>query len=161
MSLLPCPCPRCAARWLKADAIKPWQCRSWIFPRDPAFALKAGRVRAHVFICMLAAYLIWHLRHAWAPLTFTDEHRPEPADPVAPAQRSVAAQLKASTRTTTTGEPAYSFTGLLDHLATLTRNDIRYGTEQNTPTIPTLATPTTIQRQAFELIGRPIPINLK
>ena len=53
-------------RWLKADAIKPWQCRSWIFPRDPAFALKVGRVRAHVFICMLAAYLIWHLRHAWA-----------------------------------------------------------------------------------------------
>jgi len=46
------------------------------------------RVRAHVFLCMLAAYLLWHLRHAWAPLTFTDEHRPEPADPVAPAKRS-------------------------------------------------------------------------
>src|SRR5665811_1091416 len=42
------------------------------------------RVRAHVFICMLAAYLVWHLRQAWAPLTFTDEHRPDPIDPVAP-----------------------------------------------------------------------------
>src|SRR5665811_1417656 len=46
------------------------------------------RVRAHVFICMLAAYLVWHLRQAWAPLTFTDEDRPDPADPVAPARRS-------------------------------------------------------------------------
>ena len=59
------------------------------------------------------------------------------------------------------GAPAHSFTSLLDHLATLTRNDIRYGTEQNTPTIPTLATPTTNQRRAFELIRCPIPIGLK
>jgi len=42
------------------------------------------RVRAHVFICMLASYLTWHLRQAWAPLTFTDENRPEPIDPVSP-----------------------------------------------------------------------------
>ena len=119
------------------------------------------RVRAHVFICMLAAYLLFHLRKAWAPLTFTDEDRPDPVDPVAPAKRSSAAQLKASTGTTAAGAPAYSFTGLLDHLATLTRNDIRYGTDPNTPTIPTLATPTTIQRRAFELIRCPIPIGLK
>ena len=59
------------------------------------------RVRAHVFICMLAAYLTWHLRQAWAPLTFTDENRPEAADPVAPAQRSHAADAKAATKTTT------------------------------------------------------------
>ena len=122
----------------------------------------SDRVRAHVFICMLAAYLVFHLRKARAPLTFTDEYRPDPADPVAPAKRSAAAGQKASTRTTTTaGAPAYSFTGLLSHLATLTRNDIRYGTDPNTPTIPTLATPTTIQRRAFELIGCPIPIGLR
>ncbi len=121
----------------------------------------ADRVRAHVFICMLAAYLVWHLRKAWAPLTFTDEHRPDPTDPVAPAERSTAAEHKASTRADTEGEPVRSFTSLLDHLATLTRNDIRYGTDQNTPTIPTLATPTTIQRRAFELLGYPIPIGLK
>ena len=57
--------------------------------------------------------------------------------------------------------PTYSFTSLLGHLATLTRNDIPYGTQPNTPTIPTLATATTIQRRAFELLGQPIPIGLK
>src|ERR1019366_9349785 len=83
------------------------------------------RVRAHVFICMLAAYLVWHLRQAWAPLTFTDENRPDPLDPVAPAQRSQGADTKAATKTTTDGQPAHSFTALLDHLATLTRNHLR------------------------------------
>ena len=63
------------------------------------------RVRAHVFICMLAAYLAWHLRAAWAPLTFTDEHRPDPADPVAPARRSQGADHKAATKTTTDDQP--------------------------------------------------------
>ena len=92
----------------------------------------ADRVRAHVFICMLAAYLVFHLPKAWAPLTFTDEDRPDPVDPVVPAKRSAAAGQKASTRTTTTGAPAYSFTGLLNYLATLTRNDIRYGTDPHT-----------------------------
>jgi len=43
-----------------------------------------ARVRAHVFLCMLAAYLVWHLRQVWAPLTFTDEHRPSPTDPSPP-----------------------------------------------------------------------------
>jgi len=127
----------------------------------PTYHFTDTRVRAHVFLCMLAAHLVWHLRKAWAPLTYTDEHRPDPVNPVAPAKRSRAAQLKASTHTTHAGEPVYSFTGLLNHLATLTRNDIRYGADPHTPTIPTLATPTTIQRQAFELLGRPIPIGLK
>ncbi len=58
------------------------------------------QVRAHVFICMLAAYLVWHLRQAFAPLTFTDEHRPDPVDPVAPARRSQGADAKAATKTT-------------------------------------------------------------
>jgi len=127
----------------------------------PIYHFTETRVRAHVFLCMLAAYLVWHLRKAWAPVTFTDEHRPETVDPVAPAQRSTAAQLKASTGTTDTGQPAYSFTSLLDHLATLTRNDIRYGDDPHTPTIPTLAIPTIIQRRAFELLSQPIPIGLK
>jgi len=54
------------------------------------------RVRAHVLICMLACYLVWHLRKAWAPMTFTDEHPPQPDNPVAPAQRSAGADAKAS-----------------------------------------------------------------
>jgi hypothetical protein len=100
------------------------------------------RVRAHVFICMLGAYLTWHLRVAWAPLTFTDENRPQPVDPVAPAKRSTAADAKASTRTDQAGQPVRSFRCLLDHLATLTRGDIRYGTDPNLPTVPTLTTAT-------------------
>ena len=55
---------------------------------------------------MLAAYLVWHLRQAWAPLTFTDENRPEAVDPVAPAQRSKDADAKAATKTTTDDQPA-------------------------------------------------------
>jgi hypothetical protein len=84
------------------------------------------RVRAHVLICMLACYLTWHLRKAWTPLTFTDQNPPAPANPVAPAQRSPAAQAKASRQRDEHRRPYYSFRGLLDHLATLTRNDIRF-----------------------------------
>lgn len=118
------------------------------------------RVRAHVFICTLAAYLVWHLRKAWKPLTFTDEHRPTPTDPVAPAKRSPAAQVKAATKTATTGLPARSFTSLLDHLATLTRNTIGIA-DSNQPGFDLLAIPTPEQRQAFELLGAPIPLHLK
>ena len=119
------------------------------------------RVRAHVFICMLASYLVWHLRQAWAPLTFTDENRPEPIDPVAPAQRSQGADHKAATKTTTDELPATSFTALLDHLGCLARVDLRYGDNDTGPTVPTLAEPTATQRRAFELLGVPIPLTLK
>ena len=62
----------------------------------PVFHRLENRVRAHVLICMLAAYLTWHLRQAWAPLTYTDEDPPAQSDPVAPARRSQAAEAKAS-----------------------------------------------------------------
>src|SRR5450631_1825023 len=120
-----------------------------------------SRVRAHVFICMLAAYLAWHLRQTWAPLTFTDEQRPEAADPVAPAQRSHAADHKAATKTTTDELTATSFTALLDHLGCLARVDLRYGDNDTGPTVTTLAEPTATQRRAFELLGVPIPLTLK
>jgi hypothetical protein len=114
------------------------------------------RVKAHVLICMLACYLVWHLRKAWAPMTFTDQHPPTRDNPVAPAHRSADAQAKASTRHDPDGNPLRSFRGLLDHLATLTRNQIRYhGTNTE---VPTLAEPTPDQRRAFELIGTPIPL---
>src|SRR5215472_3614388 len=71
------------------------------------------RVRAHVLICMLACHLAWHLRKAWAPLTYTDEHPPQRPGPVAPARRSTTASTKASRHLTTTGEPARSFRDLL------------------------------------------------
>jgi hypothetical protein len=118
------------------------------------------RVRAHVFICMLAAYLVWHLRAAWAPLTFTDEDRPDPADPVAPARRSQGADHKAATKTTTDDLPAASFTSLLAHMATLTRNHLRVA-GNDTSGFDLLAVPTPTGRRAFELIGAPIPLTLK
>jgi hypothetical protein len=125
----------------------------------PVFHRLEERVRAHVLICMLACYLTWHLRRAWAPLTFTDQDPAAQDNPVAPARRSAAAQAKASYRHDPAGQPYRSFRGLLEHLATLTRNQVRYtGTQV---TIAMLAEPTSAQRQAFELIGAPIPLTLK
>jgi hypothetical protein len=125
----------------------------------PVFCHLEERVRAHVLICMLACYLTWHLRRAWAPLTYTDEQPPGQDNPVAPARRSAAAQAKASAQHDPAGQPYYSFRGLLAHLATLTRNQVRYtGTQA---TIAMLAEPTPVQRHAFELIGIPIPLTLK
>jgi hypothetical protein len=124
----------------------------------PVFHRLTRRVKAHVLICMLAAYLVWHLRRAWAPLTYTDEDPPARPDPVAPARRSEAAQAKASAQHDQDGRPYRSFRGLLAHLATLTRNQVRFA---GTPaTVPVLAEPTSQQRQAFDLIGIPIPLAL-
>jgi Transposase DDE domain len=114
------------------------------------------RVKAHVLICMLACYLIWHLRKAWAPMTFTDEAPPQPGNPVAPAHRSAGADAKASTQHDAAGNPLRSFRGLLDHLATLTRNQIRFHSTDTE--IPMLADPTPDQRRAFTLINTPIPL---
>jgi hypothetical protein len=125
----------------------------------PVFHRLEERVKAHVLICMLACYLVWHLRRAWAPLTYTDEQPPGQDNPVAPAHRSAAAQAKASGQYDAAGQPYYSFRGLLEHLATLTRNQVRYtGTEV---TIAMLAEPTPAQRHAFELLSTPIPLTLK
>ena len=100
-----------------------------------------------------------HLRRAWAPLTYTGQEPPEQGNPVAAARRSAAAQAKASYQHDPAGQPCHSFRGLLDHLATLTRNQVRYtGTQV---TIAMLTEPTSAQRQAFQLIGAPIPLPLK
>jgi Transposase DDE domain len=123
----------------------------------PIYHRLEDRVKAHVLIRMLACYLIWHLRHAWAPLTFTDEHPPERTNPVAPTHRSADAHTKASRQHDKHGNP-YSFGGLLDHLATLTRNQIRF--PHTTTELPMLAEPTPDQRRAFELINTPIPLSL-
>jgi Transposase DDE domain len=116
------------------------------------------RVRAHVLICTLAAYLVWHLRRAWAELTYTDEHPPARDNPIAPAARSAHAAAKASRQRDPQGRPLRSFRGLLTHLATLTRNDLRYG--ETGPVVPTLAVPTDTQRRAFDLLHTPIPLTL-
>jgi len=125
----------------------------------PVFHRLEKRVKGHVLICMLAAYLTWHLRQAWAPLTYTDEEPPAPANPVTPARRSASAQAKASRQRDADGRPYLSFRGLLAHLGTLTRNELRFA---GTPAaIPVLTEPTSQQRRAFELIGAAIPLTLR
>jgi hypothetical protein len=116
------------------------------------------RVKAHVLICMLACYLVWHLRKAWAPLTFTDQTPPKRDNPVASAQRSAAAQAKASTKHDAASNPVRGFRDLLDHLATLTRDRIRYHDTDIEIDKLTDATPT--QRRAFDLIDSPIPLTI-
>jgi hypothetical protein len=125
----------------------------------PVFHRLEERVKAHVLICMLACYLTWHLRKAWAPLTFTGEHPPAPGNPVAPARRSAAAQAKTSAQHDPAGRPYRSFRGLLEHLATLPRNQVRFAGAA--AAVPMLTEPTSIQREAFSLIGAPIPLLLK
>jgi hypothetical protein len=117
------------------------------------------RVRAHVLICMLAAYLTWHMRKALAPLTFTDENPPERDNPVAPAHRSDTADTKASHRDDPSGRPVRSFRSLLDHLATLTRNQVHFTGTHTTTAL--LAEPTDTQRRAFQLLNTTIPLTIQ
>lgn len=118
----------------------------------PIYHHQAERVKAHVFLCMLAYYVEWHMRRALAPLLFDDEdHETAQAQRtsiVAPAQRSTSAQEKAATLQTADGLPVHSFSTLLADLATLTRNRVRMGEQ----VFVTLATPTTVQQRAFELL---------
>ena len=86
---------------------------------------REDRVRAHAFLCLLAYYLEWHLRQAWAPLLFQDEQPPLTSDPVAKAERSLAAKRKASTQRTANGDVCHSFTSLLAELALIVRDTNR------------------------------------
>jgi hypothetical protein len=124
----------------------------------PIYHRLDDRVKAHVLICLLSCYLIWHLRKAWAPMTFTDEQPPQQENPVAPAQRSPQADAKAARKHDANGNPLRSFRSLLDHLATLTRNQIRY--HGASTDVPVLADPTPDQRRAFDLLNTPIPITV-
>lgn len=114
----------------------------------------AGRVRAHVFLCLLAYYVQWHLRRALAPLLFDDHDRAaaraQRASPVAAARVSPAATAKARTKRTADGQPAHSFRTLLADLATLTRNTVRLG---EAPPITMLARPTPLQDDVFHRLG--------
>ena len=109
----------------------------------------ADRVRAHVLICTLGYYLTWHLKAAWKPLLFTDEHKPSSPDPVAKAVRSPAAQHKAQSKRTSTGQPAHSYRTLLAELSTQTRNTTRLAGTGST--FEKLTQPTELQAEALEL----------
>jgi hypothetical protein len=111
----------------------------------------ADRVRAHIFICMLAYYVRWHLERAWAPLLFKDEARPMAEDVVAPAQRSDSALAKARRQRLEDDSTVHSFRSLLRDLATLTRSTVRV--PGNAATFDKLAVPTDLQSRALQLLG--------
>jgi hypothetical protein len=112
------------------------------------------RVRAHVFLCMLAYYLACHLRRAWKPLLFDDEQPPARPDPVAKAKRSPQAEQKARSKRTGDGQRCHSLATLLEELATRTRNRIRL---QAGASFDQLSQPTPTQARALALIDNYTP----
>ena len=112
------------------------------------------RVRAHVFVCMLAYYVEWHMRRAWAPLLFAEDDPEEAArrraSPVRPSVPSHSAERKATTKRTRDGHRVHHFRGLLEHLATLTRNTVQVKGSEHP--FEQLTVPTELQRTAFELL---------
>ncbi|MDP2727633.1 MAG: transposase, partial [Dehalococcoidia bacterium] len=130
----------------------------------PIYHRLEERVRAHVFICMLAYYVEWHMRQALAPIIFDDEER-EVAEAlrdsvVAPAKRSPVAESKARKKRTAQGEPVQSFQGLLKNLATVVKNHFQL--RSPTPAGPKasafdqITIPTPLQQRAFDLLGVPL-----
>jgi Transposase DDE domain len=120
----------------------------------PVHHRKADRVRAHVFLCMLALHLAWHMRRDLAPILFDDDDRPAAAaarpSPVAAARPSASAAAKAAAKRTRDGAPVHSFRTLLQDLATLTRNTVRLG---DGPPATMLSRPTDLQQDAFDRLG--------
>ena len=115
----------------------------------------ADRVRAHIFLCVLAYYVGWHMREAWRELMFadTDQEAKATRDPVAPAKRSRSATTKASRRTLEDGTPAHSFSTLLAELGTIVSNKCRtHSAIDEAPTFAVLTTPNAKQQRALELI---------
>ena len=115
----------------------------------------ADRVRAHIFLCMLAYYVEWHMREAWRELLFADTEQQAKAtrDPVAPAKRSAAAQQKAARHTLDDGTPAHSFRTLLEELSTVVRNTcLTRGSGDDMPTFDIVTTANPKQTRAIELI---------
>jgi hypothetical protein len=106
---------------------------------------------------MLACYLTWHLRATLAELTFTDEHIPVPASPVAPARRSQQAKAKDAAKHNGDKLPVRKYSDLLSHLSALDRQTITFSGQR----IEKLTSPTPVQRRAFELLGAPVPLTLQ
>jgi transposase len=114
-----------------------------------------SRVRAHLFVCLLAYYVQWHLKQAWAPLLFADEHlaahRAE-RDPVATAKPAEEVQRKKAARQTPEGLPLHSFRTLLAELGTQCRETCLFGQESTPIEISKTTDPTPLQAEAFRLL---------
>ena len=116
-----------------------------------------GRVRAHIFLCMLAYYVEWHMRQAWAALLFADEDQAAKLkrDPVAPAKRSEAAMKKVLSRTLEDGTPTHSLQTLLRELETVVRNTCRTPkSASDAPTFQITTKQSEKQKRAIELIAQ-------
>jgi len=114
----------------------------------------ADRVRAHIFLCMLAYYVEWHMREAWRSMLFADEDLNAKAqrDPVAPAKRSAKAEHKAHTHTLADGTAAHSFRTLIEALATIVRNTCRARDATEAPPFPLITQASPTQRRALDLL---------
>jgi transposase len=113
-------------------------------------------VKAHIFLCMLAYYVEWHMREALAPLLFDDEELQElrtTRDPVNPAKPSASARKKKTRRTTEDGYPVHSFQTLLAELATRCRNRCRVKSQPDAPVFPQLTEYSPLQDKALQLLG--------
>jgi len=115
----------------------------------------AERVRAHIFLCVLAYYVEWHMREAWRAMLFADEDQAAKAqrDPVAPAKRSATAEHKAHTHTLGDGTATHSFHTLIEELATIVRNTCRtVTTSAQAPTFTIVTQPNRVQQRALKLL---------
>ena len=119
----------------------------------PIFHWREDRVRAHLFLCFLAAYIRWHLEAAWAPLLFRDEAPPARTDPVAPPARSASALAKERDHRTPDGLRVGSFATLMAELATLTRNRVVPAGLGEEAAFEIPSEPTPLQARALALIG--------
>ena len=126
----------------------------------PIYVYTTGHVKAHVFLCMLAFHVEWHMRRRLAPLLFEDD-QPEVAraqrnSPIEPAEASPSAKARASTRKTPDGLPVHSLSTLLAELATLTRNQVSLPSNPD-QAFTLLAKPAPLQTRAFELLEIDLP----
>ena len=114
------------------------------------------RVPAHIFLCVLAYYVEWHMRRALAPILFEDdqlETERTRRDPIRPAEPTASAKTKKSTHTTPDGLPVHSFETLMAELASRGRNTYRLRSDDVSLTFTQVPEPTAIQRRAYELLG--------
>jgi transposase len=122
----------------------------------PIWLRTEDHVRAHIFLCLLAYYLVWHMRKALAPLLFDDEELTEARKtrhPVRPATPSRSAREKKTTLLTSEGLPVQSFSTLIAHLGTRCRHHCRMGNDPHGPLFSQLTAPTPLQAKAFNLLG--------
>ncbi len=121
----------------------------------PIYHHLADRVKAHVFLCMLAYYVEWHMRERLAPILFDDDQMAlrECTSVVAPVERSDVAIAEAQTKRTCDGFPVHSFQTLLTDLGTITNNRIQSTLSSTPMTFDKITTPTPLQQKAFDLLG--------